>query len=75
VGAGISRTTGPALTRFIATISLAQSAGDATNSLMAPGLFEMKGLVQRILLVTFMAWVFAVASRLHKSWSNRDSVR
>jgi hypothetical protein len=28
------------------------------------GLFEWKGLVQRVLLVTFMAWTFAVASRL-----------
>jgi hypothetical protein len=28
------------------------------------GLFEWKGLVQRIVLATFMAWIFAVASRL-----------
>lgn len=30
------------------------------------GLFEWKGLVQRVLLVTFMAWIFAVASRLRR---------
>lgn len=29
------------------------------------GLFEWKGLVQRVLLVTIMAWIFAVAFRLH----------
>jgi hypothetical protein len=28
------------------------------------GLFEWKGLVQRVILVVFMAWIFAVASRL-----------
>jgi hypothetical protein len=28
------------------------------------GLFEWKGLVQRVLLVTFMAWIYAFASRL-----------
>jgi drug/metabolite transporter superfamily protein YnfA len=31
----------------------------------ASGLFEWKGLVQRLILVTIMAWIFAVASRLH----------
>ncbi|SFT96964.1 Protein of unknown function [Arthrobacter sp. ov118] len=35
------------------------------------GLFEWKGLVQRILLVTFMAWIFTVASRLRHQY--RDS--
>lgn len=30
------------------------------------GLFEWKGLVQRIILVTFMAWIFAVAFRLRR---------
>lgn len=30
------------------------------------GLFEWKGLVQRVLLVTFMTWIFAVASRLRR---------
>lgn len=31
------------------------------------GLFEVKGLIQRVLLVTFMAWIFTVASRLRRT--------
>jgi hypothetical protein len=30
------------------------------------GLFDWKGLVQRVILVTIMAWIFAVASRLRR---------
>ena len=30
------------------------------------GLFGYKGLVQRVVLVTFMTWIFAVAARLHR---------
>ena len=30
------------------------------------GLFEWKGLVQRVILVTLMAWIFAVAFRLRR---------
>jgi hypothetical membrane protein len=30
------------------------------------GLFGYKGLVQRVVLVTFMAWLFAVGARLHR---------
>jgi len=30
------------------------------------GLFGYKGLVQRVVLVTFMAWLFAVSARLHR---------
>jgi hypothetical protein len=30
----------------------------------ASGLFEWKGLVQRVILVTIMAWIFSVASQL-----------
>jgi hypothetical protein len=29
-------------------------------------LFGYKGLVQRVLLVAFMTWIFAVAARLHQ---------
>ena len=32
------------------------------------GLFEWKGLVQRVILVTIMAWIFAVASRMRHSY-------
>jgi hypothetical protein len=35
------------------------------------GLFEWKGLVQRVLLVAFMAWVFTVAARLRSGHSGR----
>jgi hypothetical protein len=36
------------------------------------GLFEWKGLVQRVLLVTFMAWIFAVAARLRHHYRARE---
>ena len=32
------------------------------------GLFEWKGLVQRVILFTFMAWIFAVAFRLRRQY-------
>ena len=35
------------------------------------GLFEWKGLVQRVILVTFMAWIFAVAFRLRRLYRSR----
>jgi len=37
------------------------------------GLFEWKGLVQRVILVTFMAWIFAVASRLRRRYTSGES--
>lgn len=36
------------------------------SELPQTGLFAYKGLVQRAVLVTFMTWLFVVASRLHR---------
>lgn len=36
------------------------------------GLFDWKGLVQRVILVTFMAWIFAVAFRLRRLCRSRE---
>lgn len=36
------------------------------------GLFDWKGLVQRVLLVTLMAWIFAVALRLRATLRHPD---
>jgi hypothetical protein len=38
----------------------------------ASGLFEWKGLVQRVLLVTFMAWIFVFAGRLRHVYRSRE---
>lgn len=42
---------------------------------LQPGsaLFEWKGLLQRILLVTLMAWIFAVAARLRHHYRDGDA--
>lgn len=55
---GWTLASGIVLTLGIGVLKISQQPGS--------GLFEVKGLVQRILLVTFMAWIFAVASRLRK---------
>ncbi|KQR63584.1 hypothetical protein ASF98_13175 [Arthrobacter sp. Leaf337] len=39
------------------------------------GLFEWKGLVQRVLLIAMMAWLFTVASRLHSHHRSRTPAR
>jgi hypothetical protein len=54
--AGWTLATGLVLTLGIPLLKISQ--------LPESGLFEWKGLVQRVILVAFMAWVFAVASRL-----------
>ena len=36
------------------------------------GLFEWKGLVQRVILFTFMAWIFAVAFRLRRQYRSGE---
>ncbi|MET4097059.1 DUF998 domain-containing protein [Arthrobacter sp. UYCu712] len=53
--AGWTLAAGVVLTLGIVVLKVSQQPGS--------GLFEFKGLVQRVILVTFMAWVFAVASR------------
>lgn len=54
--AGWTLFSGIVLTLGIGILKISQQPGS--------GLFDWKGLVQRVLLVTFMAWIFAVASRL-----------
>jgi hypothetical protein len=49
---------GVVLTLGILLLKISQQPGS--------NLFEWKGLVQRIILVTFMAWIFAVAFRLRR---------
>lgn len=49
---------GGVLTLGIGLLKVSQQSGS--------GLFEWKGLVQRVLLVAFMAWIFAVAFRLRR---------
>lgn len=52
------------LTGAIAMLKISQQPGT--------GLFEWKGLVQRVLLVTIMAWLFAVAFRLRSNCRHPD---
>lgn len=54
--AGWTLVSGVVLTLGIVLLRISQQPGS--------GLFEWKGLVQRAILVTFMAWIFAVAFRL-----------
>lgn len=54
--AGWTLAAGVVLTLGIGLLKLSQQPDS--------GLFEWKGLVQRVILVTVMAWIFAVASRL-----------
>lgn len=61
--AGWTLASGLILTVGIAVLKLSQQTGSS--------LFEWKGLVQRVLLVTFMAWIFAVASHLRRVASGR----
>jgi hypothetical protein len=52
LAAGVLLTLGVALLKF--------------SELPREGLFAYKGLVQRVVLMTFMAWLFVVATRLHQ---------
>lgn len=56
--AGWTLTSGLILTIGIGVLKISQQPDSA--------LFEWKGMAQRVLLVTFMAWVFAVASHLRR---------
>lgn len=56
--AGWTLAVGVVLTLGIGLLKFSQQPGS--------GLFEWKGLVQRVILVTIMAWIFAVASRLRR---------
>ena len=56
--AGWTLTAGELLTLGIGLLKISE--------LPQAGLFGYKGLVQRVLLVTFMTWLFAVATRLHR---------
>ncbi|SDK94223.1 DUF998 domain-containing protein [Arthrobacter sp. ok362] len=58
--AGWTLTAGVVLTLGIGLLKFSQQPGSA--------LFEWKGLVQRVILVTFMAWIFAVAVRLRRRY-------
>ncbi|MDF9749468.1 DUF998 domain-containing protein [Arthrobacter sp. ES3-54] len=49
---------GVVLTVGVVLLKISQQPGS--------GLFEWKGLVQRVILFTFMAWIFAVAFRLRR---------
>jgi len=57
---------GIVLTLGIVLLRISQQPGS--------GLFEWKGLVQRAILVTFMAWIFAVAFRLRHLSRAQDNV-
>lgn len=61
--AGWTLASGVVLTLTVALLRISQQP--------AIGLFESKGLVQRIFLVTFMAWIFAVAFRLARPQDTR----
>lgn len=56
--AGWTLAAGVALTLGIVLLKVSQQPGS--------GLFEWKGLVQRAVLVVFLAWIFAVAHRLRR---------
>jgi hypothetical protein len=56
--AGWTLLSGIVLTLGIVVLKISQQPGN--------GLYEWKGLVQRAVLVTFMAWIFAVAFRLRR---------
>lgn len=54
--AGWTLAMGVVLTLGVGLLKISQQPGS--------GLFEWKGLVQRVILITFMTWIFAVAFRL-----------
>jgi hypothetical protein len=61
---GWTLATGVVLTSGIGVLRISQQPGS--------GLFEWKGLVQRVLLVAFMTWIFAVASRLRHHYRRQE---
>jgi uncharacterized protein DUF998 len=58
--AGWTLAAGVVLTVGIVLLKISQQPGS--------NLFEWKGLVQRVILVTFMTWIFAVAFRLRRRY-------
>jgi len=62
--AGWTLAAGVLLSLGIAMLKISQQPGT--------GLFEWKGLVQRILLVTIMGWIFAAGFRLRANSSHPD---
>lgn len=56
--AGWTLSAGIVLVLGVAALRLSQQAGT--------GLFELKGLIQRFVLITFMTWLFAFAARLRR---------
>jgi hypothetical protein len=62
--AGWTLAAGIVLTLGIGLLKFSQQPGS--------GLFEWKGLVQRVILVTIMAWIFAVAFRLRHRYRGGD---
>lgn len=62
--AGWTLGSGVVLTLGIVLLKISQQPGS--------GLFEWKGLVQRVILVTFMAWIFTVATRLRHHYRGRQ---
>jgi hypothetical protein len=62
--AGWTLASGVVLTFGIVLLKISQQPGS--------GLFEWKGLVQRVILVTFMTWIFTVATRLRHHYRSRQ---
>lgn len=62
--AGWTLANGVVLTVGIVVLKISQQPGS--------GLFEWKGLVQRVILVTFMTWIFTVATRLRHHYRSRQ---
>ncbi|WP_427017648.1 DUF998 domain-containing protein [Pseudarthrobacter sp. P1] len=58
--AGWTLAAGVVLALGIGLLKISQQPGS--------GLFEWKGLVQRVVLITFMAWIFAVAFHLRRRY-------
>lgn len=63
--AGWTLAAGVVLTLGIGLLKFSQQLGS--------GLFEWKGLVQRVILVTIMAWIFAFASRLRHRYRGGEA--
>ncbi len=55
---------GVVLTVGVVLLKISQQPGS--------GLFEWKGLVQRVILFTFMAWIFAFAFRLRRQYPSGE---
>ena len=63
--AGWTLATGIVLTLGIIVLKLGQQPGSS--------LFDWKGLVQRVILITFMTWIFVFAFRLRRQYRGREN--